>query len=127
MKNEITLELLAVNWLAEKQNESAARARRLNIEAEMLALMPAVDEGTKNETCGRFKISATYSLNRKADNIALRAHWTEMSPAVQSCFRWTAEVILSELRRLSPETSAEAAKYITTAPAKPAFKIEEVK
>ena len=41
----MTIELLAANWLAAKHTEDSARALRLDIEVQMLAQLPAVEEG----------------------------------------------------------------------------------
>ncbi len=127
MNTPITLRSLASALLAAKSAEDRARAERLRIEDAIVAMLPEKEEGTISEKLDGIKITVTHKLTRKADTIALRAHWTEISQPVQSCFRWLAEVSLTELRRLSPEAAAEASKYLTTSPAKPSVKIEEVK
>lgn len=129
MKNEITLELLAANWLAAKHAEDDARALRLSIENEMLAVLPAVEEGTAKATCGHFQIGATYRLNRKVDTERLKDDWATLPGRVQAAFTWKADVSITQLRAMekaAPLDYDEALHYITTSPAKPAIKIEEI-
>lgn len=130
MKNEITLELLAANWLSTKRDEDAARALRLNIEEQMLTLLPAVEEGVAKATCGHFQVGATYRLNRKVDTEKLKDDWNTIPGRVRAAFTWKADVSITQLRAMekaAPLDYAEALHYISTSAAKPAIKIEEVK
>lgn len=130
MKNEITLELLAANWQSAKRNEDAARALRLSIEEQMLTLLPAVTEGVSKATCGHFQIGATYRLNRKVDADALKGAWAALPATVQDAFAWKPDVSITQLRaleRANPANYDMALRFITSTPAKPAIKIEEIK
>lgn len=130
MKNEITMELLAANWLAAKRDEDTARALRLSIEGEMLAVLPAVEEGIIKATYGgHFQVGATYRLTRKVDTERLKDDWATLPGRVQAAFTWKADVSITQLRAMekaAPLDYAEALHYITTSPAKPAIKIEEI-
>lgn len=124
MNAPITIDTLAAAWLIAKASEDRAKAERYEIEKSMLALLPVKEEGTVSSEAAGLKISATFKLTRKADPLALRQHWAELSQEAQDCFRWSAEVALTEIRRASDAAQAEAAKFITTSPAKPSIKIE---
>lgn len=124
MNAPITIDTLAAAWLIAKASEDRAKAERYEIEKSMLALLPVKEEGTSTAEAAGMKISATFKLTRKADTLALRQHWTELSQEAQDCFKWTADVALTEIRRASDAAQAEAAQFITTSPAKPSIKIE---
>jgi hypothetical protein len=125
----MTIELLAANWLAAKHTEDSARALRLDIEVQMLAQLPAVEEGVAKATCGAFQIGATYRLTRKVDTERLKDDWDTLPGRVQAAFTWKADVSITNLRAMekaAPLNYAKALHYITTSPAKPAIKIEEI-
>lgn len=124
MNAPITLDTLAAAWVIAKANEDRAKAERYDIEKAMLALLPAKEEGTVSSEAAGLKITASFKLTRKADTLALRQHWAELSQEAQDCFKWAAEVSLTEMRRASDAAKAEATQYITTSPAKPSIKIE---
>lgn len=123
----MNLEKLTADWLAAKAAEDAAKAQRYEIEKSLIALLPAKEEGSISEKVGGHKLTITYKLVRKADTAKLRSAWGELSSDAQSCFKWLAEVSLSDMRRADEESQREAAQYITTGPGKPAIKIEEIK
>ena len=106
---------------AAKAEEEQARQRRLQIEEEILALMPSKDEGTVTDKDAG--ITVTYKLTRTVDTEALQARWLELSAAAQAAFRWKAEVDLRALRTLDEADYKLAAAYITTKPAKPTVTI----
>jgi len=121
-----TIEQLTADWLDAKADEDAAKARRYEIEKSLVALLPAKDEGAVSEMVGNHKLSVTYKLVRKADTSRLRYSWNELSTDAQSCFKWSADVSVTEFRKASQAAQHEAAQYITTGPGKPAIKIEEM-
>ncbi len=122
----MTLTELRAAWLACKQDENAAAARRLEVEQQLLALLPTRDEGTVTDK--EHGISVTYKLARRADSDALQRAWTGLPPEAQAAFRWSASVDTTALRALQehrPEIAAAALHYITTSPAKPGFSVKE--
>lgn len=120
------LSTLAAAWLQAKADEDAAKARRYEIEAQIVAAMPVKEEGTAKADDAGLRISVTHKLIRKADTLALRQHWNDLSKPAQDCFKWEAALALTELRRADPATVQELAPYITTSPAKPAVKVEPI-
>lgn len=124
MNAPITLDTLAAAWVIAKASEERAKAERYDIEKALLALLPAKEEGTVSSEAAGLKITAGFKLTRKADTLALRQHWAELSQEAQDCFKWAAEVSITEIRRASEAVQAETAQYITTSPAKPSIKIE---
>lgn len=118
------LATLAAAWTQAKTDEDAARARRYEIEGQIVALLPLANEGTSKATEAGLRITVTHKLTRKADTLALRQHWNELSKPAQDCIKWEAALALTELRRADPATVQELAPYITTSPAKPAVKVE---
>jgi len=126
MNTPTHLPTLAAAWLQAKADEDAAKARRYEIEKEILALVPVKDEGTSKLEVGALRVSVTTKLTRKTDTLALRQHWNELSKPAQDCIKWEAALSLTELRRADPAAVQELAPYITTAPAKPAVKVEPI-
>lgn len=124
MNAPITIDTLAAAWVIAKASEDRAKAERYEIEKAMLCLMPTKEEGTVSHEASGMKVTAAFKLNRKADTLALRQHWAELSKEAQDCFKWSAEVAITEIRRASDAAQAEAAEFITTSPAKPSIKIE---
>ena len=120
------LHALAAAWLAAKADEDAARARRYEVEAQIVAAMPVKEEGTSKADDAGLRISVTTKLNRKADTLALRQHWNDLSQPAQDCIKWEAAIALTEMRRADPAAVQELAPYITTAPAKPSVKVEPI-
>ena len=117
---------LLIDRLAEaKHQEAAARDTRLAIEEEILAHFeaPPTGEGTKTE--GR--VSVAWKVTRKVDT-ALADHWAELGKNAQQAFKWKPDIDLKALRALQQMDAdgyAQAAKFITTTPAKPAITLKE--
>lgn len=124
MNAPITIDTLAAAWVIAKASEDRVKAERYEIEKAMLGLLPVKEEGTVSSEAAGMNITASYKLTRKADTLALRQCWLELSKEAQDCFKWSADVSLTEIRRASESAQAEAAQFITTSPAKPSIKIE---
>ena len=123
----MTLHELRAAWLACKHDEQAAAARRLEVEQQLLALLPAKSEGTVTDQDSG--VSVTYKLTRRADSAALQNAWMGLPPEAQAAFRWSASVDTAALRQLQehrPDIAAAALHYITTSPAKPGFSVKEL-
>lgn len=121
-----TLTELKAAWLTCKQAERTAAAQRLEVEQQMLALLPAQGEGTVTDK--ELGVSVIYKLTRKVDTDALRTHWMSLPPEARDAFRWSASVDTAALRSLQehrPDLAAAALHYITTSPAKPGFSVKE--
>lgn len=121
-----TLTELKTAWLACKQAETSANTQRLEIEAQMLALLPKQDEGTVTDDDSG--ISVTYKMTRSVDSNALSRDWQKLPPAVQASFKWTASLNTSAWRAAMAGDEFAASclpNYITRKPAKPAITIKE--
>jgi hypothetical protein len=127
-KTEVqSLDQLARDWLAAKAAEDEARVHRVEIEADLLLHSQAITEGTDRVETAGTKLAVTYKVTRKVDSAALSDSWGAMSDLVRGCFKWSADIDLKTLRALqlaNPGAFAQAARFITTTPAKPAVKVE---
>lgn len=126
MSAPTTLPALAAAWLQAKADEDAAKARRYEIEAQIIGTVPVKDEGTSKTDVGALRVSVTTKLTRSVDTEALQTAWASLQPTVQKVFNWKADLSLSALRRLDEQETAQALRYVTTKPAKPAVKVEAI-
>lgn len=122
----ITLQTLEQRLRDAKAKEAAARDERVAIEELIVARFapPEGGEGTSKEG----GLSITWKVTRKVDTDALQGVWTDLPINTQKAFRWKADIELKQLRALQELDAgayATAAKFITTAPAKPAVTLKE--
>lgn len=120
------LPALAAAWLQAKADEDAAKTRRYKIEKKIVAAVPVKDEGTSNTDLGALRVSVTTKLTRSVDTEALQGAWASLQPTVQKAFNWKADLSVSALKRLDEQEAAQALRYVTTKPAKPAVKVEPI-
>lgn len=120
------LPALAAAWLQAKADEDAAKTRRYEIEKEIIAAVPVKDEGTSKTDLGALRVSITTKLTRSVDTEALQTAWASLQPTVQKAFNWKADLSISALKRLDEQEAAQALRYVTTKPAKPAVKVEAI-
>ena len=112
---------LATAWRHAKDREMHAQSERLDIEAAMLSLLPSKLEGAVTVD----GVTASYKVTRKANTEALQAAWNNLTPAVQSAFKWEAKVDTRAFRFLEPALLRQAQEYITSTPAKPTITVKE--
>jgi hypothetical protein len=127
LKPVATLASLAVLWLDAKVQEKAANERRVAIEADIAAMLPAKSEGAVTETVGTYKIVCDYKLTRSVDSDKLQEAWATLDPHVQAAFAWKASVKVGELRKVQefmPEAYTALAQIIEVKPAKTSVKVE---
>lgn len=62
-----TLESLCADWLAAKEDERKATAKRVSIEDSIVALTGKKDEGAQTHEAGAFKVAVTGKVTRKMD------------------------------------------------------------
>ncbi len=120
------LPALAAAWLQAKADEDAAKTRRYEIEKEIVAAVPVKDGGTAKTEVGALRVSVTTKLTRSVDTDALQTAWASLQPTVQKAFNWKADLSVSALKRLDEQEAAQALRYVTTKPAKPAVKVEAI-
>ena len=125
-----TLPALVAAWGAAKAAESAANARRLEIEGQIVAAMPSPDpEGIVTADAGDFRVKVAYKVTRKVDTEQLQELWPSLPDNVQAVFRWKAEIKSKELRGLQqylPDQYRLVAGTIEAKPAKPSVAVEPI-
>ncbi len=122
----MTAEKLAAEWLIAKREELEAAARRLEIESDLLKMLPHKEEGSASTTLSNgFRFKATGKLAYKADIdklLALTASWPEkpVKTKVEAD-----EALLRAIRTDRPDLWRQIAPAITVKPAKTYIVIEE--
>lgn len=122
----MTAEKLAAEWLLAKQEELIAVTRRLEIEEDLLKMLPHKEEGSATTTLSNgFRFKATGKLSYKADLdklLALTASWPEkpVKTKVEAD-----EAFLRAIRTDRPDLWRQIAPAITVKPAKTYIVIEE--
>lgn len=118
-------EQLAAAWLAAKRDEQAANARRLQIEADLLKLVPAREEGSSTqELANGFKVKLTGKLTYKVDVdqlLKLTESWPDKPVKVKT---EADETMLKAIRAERPDLWRTIAPAITVKPAKTAVSVE---
>lgn len=121
------IDQLAALWDIAKQKEDAARAERVKIEEDILAIHPAKPEGsTTFATPGGAKITVTGKVSYSCDIdqlIALTGSW----PADVRPIKTKVEADESRLRAIraeSPKLWAQIAAAVSTKPAKTGVSIK---
>lgn len=122
----VTIPHLAAAWQQAKQDEDAARAARLEIEAEIVAQMPGKDEGATSVENEAFRVVVTRKLNRKVDTKALQDAWETLPEALHRAFSWKPDLSLTMFRKLDEQETAQCLQFVTTTPSKPSIKVEEI-
>ena len=122
-----TIQELAATWLQAKADETAANARRLETEEEILKLLPAKEEGkTTTPISNSTRISTTGKLSFKADVAALEAltmSWPEPMRPIKTKVEQD-EPVLRQIRAERPDLWRHIATAITVKPAKVYVQIE---
>lgn len=122
----MTAEKLAADWLLAKREELAATTRRLEIEEDLLKMLPHKEEGSATTTLSNgFRFKATGKLTYKADLdklLALTAAWPDkpVKTKVEAD-----ETVLKAIRAERPDLWRQIAPAITVKPAKTNIVIEE--
>lgn len=127
MNAPTALATLAAAHVQAKADEDAARARRYEIEAQIVALLPGADEGTTTNKLDTVKVSVTRKMTRSVDTAALQERWSLLPAQAQSIFKWSADIDTRKLRAaqdMAPDAYAAAAQFITAKPSKPGVKVE---
>jgi hypothetical protein len=123
MKERVMKEI-CMKYLEAKSAEQAAKDARLAAEAELIsAFGPTKDEGTETKATDGFKVAITTKLNRVLDIDAYQA--LEL-PENMAFVDFKPAINLKNLRMIERIDPSLAAQCITTKPAKPSIKVEEV-
>ena len=126
---ELSLPELAALRVELKTQEEAAISARREVDRRLAELMILPGEGSSTTKVAGYKVSVTQRLNRSVDTKSLRAEWDALPAAVQSAFRWKAEVSVTRLNELANEQPAiakEAGRFFTTKPGAPDVSVEAI-
>jgi len=122
------LSALAAAWQSAKADEEQARARRLEIEGQLLAAYPvAGTEGTTHADVAGYKITIVQRLTRSVDTQLLQASWTALPAVVREAFKWSADLDLRQYRALeaaNKDAFRLASDFVTAKAGKPSVKVE---
>ena len=124
--NEPTLDVLAEQWLQQKLLEDGHRARRVEIEQQMIPHLTEKPEGSSTtETRFGRKITLTNKNNYKLDDLELEeVIKTVPANLLPLKIKTTIDVTrLKYMRNNEPETYRKIARAFTSSPAKPNIKI----
>lgn len=121
-----SLDDLSRAWLRAKADEQAANTRRLEVEAQIIALTGKRDEGAQTTDTGAYKLTITGKVSRKMDwkawenvkaQIPPELHPVKLKPELdERGVKWLAEHRV-DLYALLP---------LTVTPAKTAVEVREV-
>lgn len=114
---------LCSEWQEAKAAELAARDKRVNIETQILELVPSKLEGTETTTRDGYKVAVTTKLTRKLD---IEAYQALSLPTNLAFVTYKPEIDLKKLHAVELVDPALVALCVTSSPAKPSLKIEEV-
>lgn len=127
MLNE--LEILAQQWLDEKQTERDAADRRRAIEDRLTELIgkDAADESTTTTKSGEYVVKVNGSISRKVDGDKLQelAHEHGLFDHLHVLFRWKPELNKAKWEAADASITAPLASAITAKAGRPSFKIEK--
>jgi len=120
-------ELVAARIAAKRAEDEAIKARR-EVDAQIAELMRDAQklEGSISQRLDGYKVTVTYKLDRKVDTDALTKSWEKLPLDVQAAFKWTADLSVSEFRKLEGKAQINASQFFTTKEASPSIKIEAV-
>ncbi len=125
--NQPPIDVLAEQWLIQKNFEQKAREARIRIEEKMLPLLETKEEGSKTTiTAFDRKITVTQRIDRKLDSKELMKVRADI-PADLLPLRISEVIDLVRLRYLQnnePDTYRLIARAIVSKPGKPHIKVE---
>lgn len=120
------IDALAADWLAAKREESAARDRRVAIEAQLAEALDVPDEGSKTHRLTGHKVTLTQPVSRKVDPDA----WDrvqKLCPVVMQPIKWTIEADAPGCKWIAknePEIWRKIAPAFEAKPGKVGVKVE---
>lgn len=126
MENATLAQLVAARIVAKREEDSAAEHRK-ELDKQIAALMARADkpEGSVTEKLDDgLKVIATFTVNRKVDDVALKEAWPNLSETAQGAFRWKPEVSVSVYKTLAGADLLAASKFVTSTPGSTSIKVE---
>lgn len=127
MTNEETaLASLADAWVKAKAAEAEANATRVAIEAEIIAITGAKDEGRETHTLPNHKITVIGKLTYKAEFEPLH-ELTEQWPEQFQVIKYEPklnEPQIRKIREMRPDLYRQIAQHLTVKPAKTGITVD---
>jgi len=119
-------------WQEAKDAETAAMAKRRQVEDTMLSLIgvPETLDGTENaEAPGGYKIKITGRMNRKVDGELLQQIAAEhgLLDHLGTLFRWKPELAIKAWKAADESITRPLLGAITTTPGRPSVQITQEK
>lgn len=118
---------LAEKWLAAKAAEEVAKNLRLSVEAELLKVIPAREEGSRTTDLGNgMRVTTTGKMTYKADIDLLKAmtsSWPDEVRPIRAKLE-VDEPLLRAIRTDRPDLWAVLSKAVTMKPAKTNIVVE---
>lgn len=122
----LTLDDLAEQFQRAKEDEAAAKERRLEVEGQIVAAMTDLkEEGTTTEKTDYFKVSVTTKLTRTLDYPAYLDLESQIPEGIR-CVTLKPEIDLKKLRAMEMVRPGFSAQFVTTKPSKPTIKVEAI-
>ena len=117
---------LAAALYAAKREEDAAKARRIEAEEKIAALVETGDNGSKTVEAGNgLKVTVKRALSYEGDCLALTAALGVLAPVeIIPADRAFSPKLYEKLRKDDPEAFAKAAQFVTTKPRKTAVTLK---
>lgn len=125
--SDTKLDQLAKEFQDMKDLEDQAKARRYEIEEEIVKLVGLAEEGTTNAEGNLFKVKTVGKLTRSLDDKAIQADWDKLPSEIKQCVKFKASLDTKNLRALESmrdDLVPVMAQYMTTKPAKPSVLVE---
>lgn len=124
----LSLHTLSELWLVQKRLEDEARAMRLDLEAQIVELMPGPEEGTTRTDDDDLKIIVTRKYTYSVDEDAYDEALYELPSGATDPVRWVPKLDLKAYRlieKTNPDIFRICQKFVSVKPAKPSVQIEE--
>ena len=118
-----TLEQLVLQRAEHKRQEEAAAELRREADKRIAEIVAPLRGEKSTVTLGLaslgLKLNVGYPSNTRVDSEAVRKDVATLPKEVLDCFRWKAEVIAAEQKKLADAQRLVLSKYVTTTPGTP--------
>ncbi len=122
-----TLEQLAVDLYDAKDKENEAKAERIAVEEQILALVDCPEEGSVTVPAGKLKITVRKGFSFSADVPAMMDGMTSIAPVEDLPLvlkREFDEKAYKAMEKDRPEFFRQVSQYVTSKPKKPAVTLK---
>lgn len=116
-------------YVAAKRAEDTAKARRIEAEDRILALLPPKEEGSQTVGVGGYKVTLTGKMNYRCEDPRALAEFCASAGWAPSMVPVKTEVRLDEtgakwLRSNEPQAWSSLAQFVTISPAKTSVSVK---